>query len=163
MHHRLWLLLIKTILQLGTMIRNFEYYTHEMTPEENQVIMPWILRTLTLAIGKDKAIKNATIVKDFNAGQMQLYLEGHYDKIIKTRTSRVRKLIHILRVSDTIPMLLAGAKGYYISDDKEEIKTYIGSIEDRIRAIYQIRRALKRQLTKSREAQEGVQTKLVLE
>ena len=147
------------------MIRNFEYYTHEMTPEENQVIMPWILRTLTLAIGKDKAVKNTSLVDNFNASQQGLFVHGQtdYDKPLKTRSSRVRKLIHILRVSDTVPFLLAGAKGYYISDDKETIESYIGSIEDRLRAIHNIRRALKRQLAKSREVEDGVQTKLVLE
>ena len=99
----------------------------------------------------------------FNENQLKLYHEFKIteDQIIKTRVSRIRKLIHIIRVSDTIPMLLAGAKGYYISDDREEIKTYIGSIEDRLRAIYQIRRALKRQLAKDRESQDGIQTKLV--
>ena len=145
------------------MIRNFEEYTHEMTDKERDVVVPWLIRVLTLAIGKDKAVINQNLVREFNENQLRLYHEFKIteDQIVKTRVPRIRKLIHIIRVSDTIPKLLAGAKGYYISDDKEEIETYIGSIEDRLRAIYQIRRALKRQLAKDRESQDGTQTKLV--
>ena len=145
------------------MIRNFEEYTHEMTDKERDYVVPWLIKVLTLAVGKEKAVINQNLVREFNYHQRLLFGDGKIseDQIIKTRVSRIRKLIHIIRVSDTIPMLLAGAKGYYISDDKEEIETYIGSIEDRLRAIYQIRRALKRQLAKDRESQDGIQTKLV--
>ena len=143
------------------MIRNFEEYTHEMTKEEENIILPWLIRILILRIGKDKAITNAALVYDFNAS----YFNSLWDpnKYIKTEAARIRKLIHILRVSDAIPFLLAGTKGYYISDDKTEIETYLGSVEDRLRAIHKIRRALKRQLAKDREAQDGIQTKLIIE
>jgi len=145
------------------MIRNFEEYTHEMTPDEQNHIVPFLVHMLTLAINKEKAITNKKMVNAFNTHYKRLYYQGQGEKLLKTSGPRIRKLIHIIRVSDTIPMLVASSKGYYISDDKDEIETYIGSIEDRIRSIYQIRRALKRQLNKSRESQEAIQTKLILE
>ena len=75
------------------MIRNFEEYTHEMTDGERDYVVPYLIRRLTLAIGKDKALKNVRLVKEF-------FYE--YAPLMKTSAPRVRKLIHILRVSDTI-------------------------------------------------------------
>ena len=144
------------------MIRNFEKYTHEMTLSERTVVIPWLIKILILAVGKKNAVIGKDLVNQFNDAQENLY-HSWDDKIVKTEAARIRKLIHILRVSDTIPLLIASAKGYYISDEKEEIETYIGSIEDRLRAIHKIRRSLKRQLSKNREVEDGIHTKLVLE
>jgi len=146
------------------MIRNFELYTSEMTDEENNYILPRLLNLLILAIGKEKAITNKQILTDINiTNPIEYTLEddptGTY-KTIKTRSARIRHMIHILRVSDTIPYLLASAKGYYISIDKDEIIDYISSIEDRLRSIYSIRKALKNQLTDFSANRISIQQKL---
>ena len=143
------------------MIRNFEKYTHEITLVEKEIVLPWLILRLILCIGKDKAITNKKLVDTFNISFFKNPLKP--DKYVRTEAARIRKLIHIIRVNDVIPFLLAGTKGYYIADDKTEIETYLGSVEDRLRAIHKIRSALKRQLAKDREAQDGIQTKLIIE
>ncbi|KKP51040.1 MAG: hypothetical protein UR43_C0028G0011 [candidate division TM6 bacterium GW2011_GWF2_33_332] len=145
------------------MIRTFEDYTSELTEDEANYIMPRILKILTLAIGKDKAVKNDQILKDINVLN-PMYKPDNEDPdlswIIKTRPARIRHMIHILRVTDTIPFLVATAVGYFISNEKEEIENYIGSIDDRLRSIYQIRRALKRQMKEWGKKPEGIQRQI---
>jgi len=130
------------------MIRNFEEYTSEMTEDEINYIIPRLIKMLTLAIGKGNALTNRKIVYDINIRNAVTKPDpsGEYRKQVTTSEPRIRHMIHILRVSDAIPCLIATSAGYYISNDRQEIETYMGSIDDRLRSIYQIRRALKRQL-----------------
>ena len=147
------------------MIRNFEEYTDQMTDDEQNHILPRIIQILSLAIGREKAITNDAILKSINVYKPieVAYVDDKMDKWhqIKTRPARIRHMIHILRVSDTIPFLIAGGKGYHISNDPEEINTYIGSIDDRLRSIYALRRALKRQKTNYNTSETPVQGTLI--
>jgi hypothetical protein len=148
------------------MIRNFEEYTSQMSEVENKYILPRIIQILSLKIGKEKAISNRDIINNIN-----FYNPIYYEYIkdgksygckVKTSPARVRHMIHVLRVSDTIPFLVASANGYYISNDKEEIETYIKSIDDRLRSIYQIRKALRRQTKNFPNKQTNSQQRLIL-
>jgi hypothetical protein len=143
------------------MIRNFEDYKSELTEDEAEYIIPRLVKLLTLSIGKDNAIKNDQILRDINIDN-PIVLVDLLDrkKHVKTRPARIRHMIHILRVSDTIPFLVATAVGYFISNDKEEIEKYIGSVDDRLRSIYQIRRALKRQMKEWGKKPEGIQRQI---
>lgn len=129
------------------MIRNFEEFTGELTDDERDYIFPRLIKILSTCIGKEKALTNSRILESFNVNN-PIYSEEEEPRVIKTRQNRIRHMIHILRVTDTIPFLIATAKGYYISNDYDEIKGYMQSIDDRLRAIYQIRRAMKRQIEK---------------
>ena len=119
------------------MIRTFEEYTHELTEEEREFIMPHLIKTLTSAVGVDRAVTNSTIV-----GSINYILK---DEGIKTSGPRIRHMIHILRVTNVIPLLIATSKGYYVTHNMEAIETYIGSLEDRLRSISAVLRALKQQ------------------
>jgi hypothetical protein len=144
------------------MVRNFEEYTDQLTEDEAEYIMPRLVKLLALSIGKDNAIKNDHILRDINIDNPIVLVDLlNCKKQIKTRPARIRYMIHILRVSDTIPFLVATAVGYFISNDKEEIESYIGSIDDRLRSIYQIRRALKRQVREWGHYHEAIQGQLV--
>lgn len=138
------------------MIRTFEEYTEELTEDEVKYILPKLQIILTLAIGKEKALTNKQIVSDLNSYNRPFPCD-ETQKHIKTSEPRIRKMIHILRVSDAIPFLIATSGGYYISNDKKEIETYIGSIDDRLRSIYQIRRALKRQMKEFGKKHDAIQ------
>lgn len=127
------------------MIRNFEEYTSELTDDEKDYILPRLIRLLSTCIGKQKALTNSRIIESFNVNN-PIYSEEDIPRRIKVSQPRIRHMIHILRVSDTIPLLIATSNGYYIANDYDEIKGYIQSIDDRLRAIYQIRRAMKRQI-----------------
>jgi hypothetical protein len=137
------------------MIRNFEEYTAELSEDEAKYIMPHLQKLLTLAIGKERAITNKQIIRDFINNPIVRTDDG--TKSIKTSEPRIRHMIHILRVSDAVPFLVATSHGYYISNDKQEIEEYMGSVDDRLRSIYQIRRALKRQIKEWGRQPDGIQ------
>jgi hypothetical protein len=65
---------------------------------------------------------------------------------MKTSEPRVRHMIHILRVSDTISQLIATSNGYYITNDPDELKAYLDSLDDRLKHIAKVRHAIHRQL-----------------
>ena len=115
------------------MLKLFEDITEELTDYENQIVKPIIIQGLELKRGKHNAVTNKHIVK-------KLKEQG-----IKTSTPRVRKIIHDIRVNDTIPCLIATSSGYYISNDIEELDSYILSLAQRIRSIKQIRDSLQEQ------------------
>ena len=115
------------------MLKLFEDITEELTDYENQIVKPIIIQGLELKRGKENAVTNKHIVKKL------------WDMQIKTSTPRVRKIIHDIRVNDTIPCLIATSSGYYISKDIEELDSYILSLAQRIRSIKQIRDSLQEQ------------------
>jgi len=147
------------------MIRNFEEYTDEMTDDERNFILPRIIQILSLAIGREKAVSNKQILlsinSDFRMIDPDISEEAKKMQKVKTRPARIRHMIHILRVSHTIPFLVAGHYGYHISCDPEEIENYIGSIDDRLRSIYALRRALKHQVKHYEYQTEPVQGTLI--
>ncbi len=145
------------------MIRNFEEYTGTITDLEQTFIVPRVANLLILSIGKENAITNSSIQVDINVtNPIKIYDESKGSSYyLKTSGPRLRHIIHVLRVSDTIPLLVATSYGYYVSNDVEEINKYIASIEDRMRSIYDIRRALKRQLSNYLNNNVAVQQELI--
>ena len=115
------------------MLKLFEDITEELTDYENQIVKPIIIQGLELKRGKENAVTNKHIVKKLK------------DMQINTSTPRVRKIIHDIRVNDTIPCLIATSSGYYISKDIEELDSYILSLAQRIRSIKEIRDSLREQ------------------
>jgi hypothetical protein len=64
----------------------------------------------------------------------------------KLTDARLRKIIHHIRIKNIIPLLIATSKGYYISNDENEIELYIKSLNERINSIQEIKDALMYQL-----------------
>lgn len=118
------------------MINNFESQTHELKNEEENVIVPMMVQGLKTKIGKENAITN----KEMIAG---LKKYGH-----KTNPARVRKMIHYIRINGLVERLVATSNGYYISNDKNEIKVYIESLMQRAESIEKIAKQLNFQLNK---------------
>ena len=115
------------------MIRRFEEYTAELNDYERDVLLPVILKGMKNKIGKENAITNAEAV-----GKLQ-------GKGYKISDARWRKLIHVIRVSGMLERVVASSKGYYISNDVEDLNDYIGSLTDRIEAQTALMEALKEQ------------------
>jgi hypothetical protein len=116
------------------MIKGFEEYTGELTEYEQEFILPIVHDILSTTIGKENAITNKQIVWKLKFVDM------------KTSEPRVRHMIHILRVSDTISQLIATSNGYYITNDPDELKAYLDSLDDRLKHIAKVRHAIHRQL-----------------
>lgn len=130
-----------------TMKQKFEDYTHELTVYEMKVIIPAIVELLHDKIGKSKAIKNNDIISTFNGRK------------IKTNPSRIRMMIHLIRNECLIERLMATAKGYYISNDAEEMESYIKSLEQRSSRIQKTKISFQNQLLKYQN--KGTQLKLI--
>jgi hypothetical protein len=104
------------------MITNFENITHGLTDKELRMV-ELIVRGLRNKIGKDRAITNPQMVK----GLANL---GH-----KTTAPRIRKMIHYIRLTGKVEYLVGTSKGYYITHDKNELRKYVESLEQRIASI----------------------------
>lgn len=117
------------------MITNFEEYTEELTDVERDVIVPGIIKGLATKIGKEKAITN----KQMQKGILEVLN-------IKTSSSRIRKMIHYIRITGMIHCLVATSRGYYISNNKEELDSYIESLIQRSESIMSIADQLQFQL-----------------
>lgn len=116
------------------MIKGFERQTYPLTDYEREVLLPRMISGLRKAIGKERAISNAKIVKI-------LAKEG-----LEVTDIRVRKIINHIRVNGLIRLLVANSKGYYIATKREEVIDYIDSLRGRESAIRDARVSLEQQL-----------------
>ncbi len=115
------------------MIQGFEYYTKELSREEQEKIYPLILDILQGRIGKERAISNQSIIT----------ILANYG--YTTITPRVRKIIHAIRISGDVKGLIANSRGYYIAESIPELSDYISSLESRGRSIMNVAESLKKQ------------------
>ena len=107
------------------MINGFAKETHELTDYEMS-ILPIIVSGLETKVGKENAITNIEMVKAMKGA-------GH-----KLSPPRLRKIIHHIRITGLIERLVATSKGYYVSNDKEELEDYIESLMQRAESINRI-------------------------
>lgn len=115
------------------MLSQFEDYTQELSKEEKK-ILPIVVNGLKKCIGKEKAYTNKAITQ---AIKMRYH--------IKVSDARLRKIIQYIRTKDLVPLLIASSKGYYVSNDKEEIREYINSLNQRLNSIKSTAISMKRQ------------------
>lgn len=101
------------------MLEGFEHLTAELSDYEKQTLLPKIVAGLSTKRGKDKAITNKRIVQAMK------------DRGFEITEVRVRKLVNHIRTQGIIPGLIATSAGYYISNDAQEIETYLRSLRQR--------------------------------
>ena len=116
------------------MINGFEQETEPLNDYE-QSLVPIFIQGLKTKLGKESAVTNDAMI----AGLDKL---GH-----KLNQARVRKIIAHIRNKQLIKGLMASSKGYYITNNPEEIKEYIDSLQGRIEAILAIKRTFENYLT----------------
>ena len=112
------------------MITGFEQYTKELSGDERK-IAPLIIDLLKATNGPSTAV---------SAKKMSKVIAKK--KGLKVKGPRIRKMIHEIRVKGVVPDVLASSQGYYVSSDKEQRSKYIKSLNERIDAIKEVRRAL---------------------
>jgi len=108
------------------MIQGFEEQTKELNEVERKAAVQ-IAELLSRAVGKWKVIKNADIRRKIDG---------------KLSSARIRKIIHTLRVTGLVPLLIADSNGYYIAETKAEVELYAESLRGRIESIKQILQAI---------------------
>jgi len=69
---------------------------------------------------------------DFRDGNGRPYLNG----------ARVRKIVNYIRTSGLCPRLIASSKGYYVSNDRNELNEYITGLYARANAIKAVANAM---------------------
>ena len=108
------------------MITGFEKETHELTEYELTLVQPMI-NGLETKIGMMNKITN---------NEMLQAMKSMGEKVTP---SRIRKLIHFIRVKKLVPNLVSSNKGYWIATTMEEIEDYVQSLQERINSIEEIK------------------------
>lgn len=120
------------------MIKNFEEHTQDLTEIELSII-PYLINGLKTKT-KDNPIKAPEIV-----GAMNVFF-AHKGIAIKMTEPRLRKCVNHIRSIGELP-IIATSKGYYVSNDKEEILEQIESLRQRANSIIRTANGLKRILS----------------
>jgi hypothetical protein len=123
------------------MILGFEEQTHNLTDYEKDVVLPAIVSFLRDKKGKERAVKNEEI---------------SYTLSSTIKPARIRKILHVIRVSGELPGIVASSKGYYIADTEEEWEAYLYGLHQRIRHITELEAALENQFTEWKNAKQIV-------
>lgn len=84
--------------------------------------------------GKKNIISNSSIVSILNA------------KGYSITKPQIRQIIHLIRVTNFVPHLIATDKGYYMATSPQEILIYLNSLQGRIDSITEVKIALLHQL-----------------
>jgi len=115
------------------MVTNFEEYTAPLTADEHR------LAEYIMAGFERRTIKNPILSRDIMAGVNARIAE--WGVKTKLTEARLRKIVNHIRVNSLQP-LIATTRGYYLSDDHDEIRRQIQSLRDRRDAIEAAARGL---------------------
>ncbi len=116
------------------MLAGFENLTYELTDYEKGLV-PKFVKGFSTKRGKQNAITNKAIVA---------IMKARYN----ITEPRVRKIINYIRIKNLVPGLVASKKGYYISNNPEEVKLYIKSLDGRVNEIRRVRESMQGYLKK---------------
>lgn len=115
-------------------MKNFEEYTNPLQPEEQRIAVI-ICERFKKKPGKGNIVTNKQIVRAlFNKYQ------------IKITEPRIRKIIQFIRAKGLVNGLIATSSGYWLTKNKEELKSWIESMIERENAIRESRKAGERDL-----------------
>lgn len=120
------------------MITNFEDITYETSPQEIQIAKFLGKFFNKNHRGKAKSITSINIIK-------MLIKEN---KNWRMNDARLRKIINYVRHKNLCNCLIATSKGYYVSAKKDEVQTYIQSLEERAYEIERVKESLVAQFGK---------------
>ena len=118
------------------MITLFEDVTYQLSDYEIETLVPVIIKGLKNKIGKENAITNRVICEKLKSASY------------KINDSRLRKIIHHIRIEQLILGLCCNSKGYYVTDSIKELGRYVESLSKRIRSQQAIHQSMKRDMDK---------------
>ena len=120
-------------------VLNFEEITHELNYEEEFKIVPIIVNRFKSNQGKEKIVTNKKMIEGIQK-----------DCGFKTTEPRIRKMIQYIRDKNLLNDLeiLATSKGYYSTDDNDEILKWIKSMNNRINAMIETKDSVELRLMK---------------
>ena len=104
-------------------LKGFETETAPLTDYERDVLLPVMVEGLKKKVGAGNAVTNKQIVAGMKKSGYEI------------TEVRVRKLINRITVEGLVPCLVASSKGYWVTDDPQEMKRYEDSLLGREKAI----------------------------
>lgn len=116
-------------------MKNFEEITHELNDAEK-----WTAELLVLFFKERPGKKNT-----FRNDDLRAYLERAHGEI--HTAPRIRKIVQYIRLKGLLNGLIATSSGYWLSNDPEELKSWIESMKERESAVRQSRQAGERDLS----------------
>lgn len=119
------------------MVTGWEELTKELTPFEKEQIYPRVLRSWEKK-SLEEYVNMSDMIKAINETAIKLNWRTKRGKEYKITGPRVRKIIHVLRVSGDLPNLIANSKGYFKTNDKEKIRNFIASCRERANSFKEV-------------------------
>lgn len=116
------------------MITNFEHITRELSADEKK-LLPIII----------KGLLKKKVINPVKAPEIVSGINTRFGRKVISQ-ARLRKLINLIRSKGIIPVI-ATSRGYYVSYDKEVIKSQVRSLNERAEAIVSAADGLKKFLT----------------
>jgi hypothetical protein len=113
------------------MINGFSEFTHDDLSASEQEAMVIISDRLRKNVGKNMARTNKRMCE---------ILLKEYG--LEVSGARMRKLINYIRNKCLITNLVASSKGYYVSNDPDEINKYIYSLRQRAHEILRVAKVM---------------------
>lgn len=110
------------------MINGFEEQTHELTQYELQLV-PLFVQSFKTKIGSENAVTSREIVERMKPR-------------FKMSDARVRKIVNHIRTSGLLPNLIATSKGYFITENLEELEQYEMSLAQRAMEILRVKESI---------------------
>ena len=115
------------------MLEGFLELTQPLTDQEKKLI-PLFIAGFKNKVGKGQAVTNKEIISRLK------------EKDIRLSEVQIRKIINYIRNNQLVPGLVACSKGYYITNDPEEIKSYINSLSGRENEIRRVKESMEKYL-----------------
>jgi len=122
------------------MITNFEEITKDLNDDEKKLI-PIIIKSLK-KYTKSNPIREPEIVKGINENKDRLNLKNKFTGV------RLRKLINFIRSNAMLPVI-GTSKGYYVTDDHNEVMKQIKSMKERNNQVQRAINGLEQYLMKN--------------
>ena len=110
------------------MLNLFEEYTSELSDEEKK-LLPVFVSNFINHVGEENCV---------TASEMVSQLNTRFNYIPKLNGSRVRKILHHIRVEGLVKNLIASKYGYYIENDPLKLKEYVITLRQRAASIKQV-------------------------
>jgi len=115
-------------------MKNFEELTHELNDDEKRIAV------LLCQLFREKPGKKNT----FKNHDLRQWLEKeHFEPI---SGPRLRKVIQFIRLNGMLIGLIASHSGYWLTEDPEELRSWIESMQERENAVRHSKRAGERDL-----------------
>jgi carbamoylphosphate synthase small subunit len=127
------------------MVTGHEGRTFELTPLEIEKILPIVITTW-----KTKSINEYVNMRDMVKGlnkyfkqyPIQQTLKNGKKKVVVVTDVRMRKIIHHIRVEGIITNLVANSKGYFLTDQEEELHKFAKSCKERANSFNAVYKAM---------------------